>query len=209
MHRVLKDPRVMRIWYNIPLCTISAQKFNGDNFSTQLCDSKSSPKSITNFEGGLFSYSVWQFPGGYWTTIQGPQPPGPAGVGLSILIRTIPREILRGNHSFQLLSRHQVLNIPCKTQLVNTRSNQASCMALTQWGQFILRCGNSVPQFNSQDGQNCIGPIQTIQPGYSPSRISFSAFDIYWPPFITYGLFPQLINILHLLLSLCYFTLLK
>ncbi|MBW0560479.1 hypothetical protein O181_100194 [Austropuccinia psidii MF-1] len=43
--------------------------------------------------------SVWQFPCGYQKTIQGPQPPGPAGVGLSLLIRTILREILRGSQS--------------------------------------------------------------------------------------------------------------
>ncbi|MBW0593639.1 hypothetical protein O181_133354 [Austropuccinia psidii MF-1] len=48
----------------------------------------------------LSAISVWQFPGGYQKTIQGPQPPGPAGVGLSFLIRIILRVILRGyiNH---------------------------------------------------------------------------------------------------------------
>ncbi|MBW0513494.1 hypothetical protein O181_053209 [Austropuccinia psidii MF-1] len=37
-------------------------------------------------------------------------------------------------------------------------------MFLVQLGQFIFHCGNSITQFNSQDGQNCIGPIKTIQP---------------------------------------------
>ncbi|MBW0491257.1 hypothetical protein O181_030972 [Austropuccinia psidii MF-1] len=37
-------------------------------------------------------------------------------------------------------------------------------MSLAQLGQFIFHCGNSITQFNSQDGQDCIGPIQTIQP---------------------------------------------
>ncbi|MBW0485644.1 hypothetical protein O181_025359 [Austropuccinia psidii MF-1] len=91
MHPVLKDPGVVHIWYNIPLCTIFAQKSNGEIFRTKLSDSKSSPKSITIFKGGLFSYSVWRFPGGYQKTIQGPQPPGPAGVGLSILIQDYSR----------------------------------------------------------------------------------------------------------------------
>ncbi|MBW0480513.1 hypothetical protein O181_020228 [Austropuccinia psidii MF-1] len=103
MHPVLKEPGVVHIWYNIPLCTIFFQQSNGDNFRTQLSDSKSSLKSITNFKGRPFSHSVWQFPGSYQKTIQGPQPPGPAGVGLSIIIRTILREILRGNQSFQSL----------------------------------------------------------------------------------------------------------
>ncbi|MBW0482224.1 hypothetical protein O181_021939 [Austropuccinia psidii MF-1] len=106
--------------------------------------SKSSPQSITNFEGGCFSYSVWQCRGGYQKTIQGPQPPGPAEAWLSIPIGTILREILRGNQSFQLFSRHQVFSIPWTTQLVHTRSNQASCMALVHLGQFIFHCGNSV-----------------------------------------------------------------
>ncbi|MBW0498474.1 hypothetical protein O181_038189 [Austropuccinia psidii MF-1] len=61
------------------------------------------PKAITIFEGGLLSYSVWQFPGGYQKTIQGPQPPGPARVGLSILTRTILRVILRVNKSYLLI----------------------------------------------------------------------------------------------------------
>ncbi|MBW0490421.1 hypothetical protein O181_030136 [Austropuccinia psidii MF-1] len=78
---VLKVPGVMYIWYNIPLCTIFAQQSNGDVFRTKLHYSKSSPQSITNFKGGFFSYSVWKFPGGYQKTIQGPQPPGTAGVG--------------------------------------------------------------------------------------------------------------------------------
>ncbi|MBW0564275.1 hypothetical protein O181_103990 [Austropuccinia psidii MF-1] len=78
-----QGPGVVHIWYNIPLCTIFAQKSNGETFRTQLCDLKSSPKSITNFEEGPFSYSVWKFPGGYQKTIQGPQIPSPAEVGLS------------------------------------------------------------------------------------------------------------------------------
>ncbi|MBW0500824.1 hypothetical protein O181_040539 [Austropuccinia psidii MF-1] len=101
MHPVLEEPGVVHIWYNIPLCTIFCQQSNGDIFRTQLSDSKSSPKSITNFKGGPFSHSVWQFPGSYQKTIQVPQPSGPAGVGLSILIRTILRAILRGNKSFK------------------------------------------------------------------------------------------------------------
>ncbi|MBW0580386.1 hypothetical protein O181_120101, partial [Austropuccinia psidii MF-1] len=36
MHPVLKDPGVVHIWYNIPLCTIFAQQSNGDIFRTQL-----------------------------------------------------------------------------------------------------------------------------------------------------------------------------
>ncbi|MBW0510033.1 hypothetical protein O181_049748 [Austropuccinia psidii MF-1] len=69
MHPILKDPGVVHIWYNIPLCTIFAQKSNGDIFKTQLCDYNPSFQSTTNFEGGYFSYSVWQFPGSYQKAI--------------------------------------------------------------------------------------------------------------------------------------------
>ncbi|MBW0580315.1 hypothetical protein O181_120030 [Austropuccinia psidii MF-1] len=57
--------------------------FSGPNyaFSTQV------PKSITHFEGSL------SILGRYQKTIQGPQPPGPAGVRLYFLSRIIPRVI--------------------------------------------------------------------------------------------------------------------
>ncbi|MBW0511227.1 hypothetical protein O181_050942 [Austropuccinia psidii MF-1] len=65
MDPILKVPQVLHIGYNIPLWTIISQQSNGDIFRTKLSDPKSIPKLITNFEGGLFSYSVWQLPGGY------------------------------------------------------------------------------------------------------------------------------------------------
>ncbi|MBW0477622.1 hypothetical protein O181_017337 [Austropuccinia psidii MF-1] len=40
MHPVLKDPGVVHIWYNIPLCTIFTQQSNGDSLRTKLRDSK-------------------------------------------------------------------------------------------------------------------------------------------------------------------------
>ncbi|MBW0565280.1 hypothetical protein O181_104995 [Austropuccinia psidii MF-1] len=170
MNPILKDPGVVHIWYNIPLCTICSQKSNGDVFKTKLHDSRTSPQFITDFKEGFFSYSVWQLPGGYQKTIRGPQLPGPAGVGFSILIRTVRREILRVYQLFKSLARHQVLSTPWTPSLVHTGSNQASCMALAHLGQFIFQCRNEVTQFKSQDGKNFIGPIKTIQLGDSPSR---------------------------------------
>ncbi|MBW0475581.1 hypothetical protein O181_015296 [Austropuccinia psidii MF-1] len=184
MHSIPKDPVVVHIWYNIPLFTIFSQKSNGYIFRNKLPVSKSSTQSITNLKEDVFSYSVWQFPGSYQKTIQAPQPLGPAGVGLSILIRTTLRSIIRGYQSFESLPRHQVVTIPWTTQLVHIGNNQASCMALAHLGQFIFHFGNSVTQLNYQDGQSYIGTIQTIQPDDSPSGISLSAFHIYWPPFI-------------------------
>ncbi|MBW0584479.1 hypothetical protein O181_124194 [Austropuccinia psidii MF-1] len=103
--------------------------------------------------------------------------------------RIISRAILRGYSSFNQLSRQQALNTPWTTQLIHTGNNQSTCTSLAQLGQFILHCGDSITRFNFQDGQNCIGPIQTIQPDDSPFRISLSVFHIYRPPFITWGLF--------------------
>ncbi|MBW0583104.1 hypothetical protein O181_122819 [Austropuccinia psidii MF-1] len=202
MHTILKDPVVVHIWYNIPLCTIFSQQSNGDTFLTILNDSKLSTQSITTLKEDVFSYSVWQFPGGYQKTIQVPHPPRPAGVGLSFPIRTILREILRGNQSLQSFSRYHIFSIPWTTQLVHGVVIKHHVWPWPNWA-------NSVPQFSSQDGQDCIGPIEKIRLGDSPSRISLSAFHIYWPPFITWRLFPQLINILELFLSLFSFTLLK
>ncbi|MBW0480735.1 hypothetical protein O181_020450 [Austropuccinia psidii MF-1] len=44
MDLVPKDPGVVHIWYNIPLCTIFAQKCNGDVFRIQICHFNSSPQ---------------------------------------------------------------------------------------------------------------------------------------------------------------------
>ncbi|MBW0497479.1 hypothetical protein O181_037194 [Austropuccinia psidii MF-1] len=65
----IKDPGVVHIWYNIPLCTIFPQQSNFDVFRTKLHDSKSSQQSITNSKGRFFNYSVWQLPGGYHNII--------------------------------------------------------------------------------------------------------------------------------------------
>ncbi|MBW0556080.1 hypothetical protein O181_095795 [Austropuccinia psidii MF-1] len=46
----LWEPAVVHIWYYIPLCTISPQKFNGDGFRTPLCHLKSSPQANNSFQ---------------------------------------------------------------------------------------------------------------------------------------------------------------
>ncbi|MBW0492843.1 hypothetical protein O181_032558 [Austropuccinia psidii MF-1] len=47
MHPVLQVEGVVHIWYYIPLCTICAQKFNGDVFRTKFHDSKSRSQNPT------------------------------------------------------------------------------------------------------------------------------------------------------------------
>ncbi|MBW0544220.1 hypothetical protein O181_083935 [Austropuccinia psidii MF-1] len=47
MHPVLKVAGVAHIWYYIPLCTIFAQKVNGDVFRTKFHNSKSRSQNPT------------------------------------------------------------------------------------------------------------------------------------------------------------------
>ncbi|MBW0484267.1 hypothetical protein O181_023982 [Austropuccinia psidii MF-1] len=82
---------------------LNALRTHGSTSGAYMVIPNKVPSPSPIFKGGLFSYSVWKFPGGYQKTIQGPQPPGPAGVGLSILTRTIPRAILRGNQSYSII----------------------------------------------------------------------------------------------------------
>ncbi|MBW0543266.1 hypothetical protein O181_082981 [Austropuccinia psidii MF-1] len=136
-----QGPGVVHIWYNIPLCTIFPQQSSGDTFRTQL---------------------FWKFPGGYQKTLQGPQPPGPADVGLSFSHQDHSKGNSQSLSIFSIIVKASSIQHSWTSQLVHTGSNQASCMALAQSGQFIFHCGNPVTQINSQDGQNFIGPIQTI-----------------------------------------------
>ncbi|MBW0507733.1 hypothetical protein O181_047448 [Austropuccinia psidii MF-1] len=176
MHPVLKDAGLVHIWYYIPLCTIFAQQSNGDFFRTQFHDSKErsqNPSPILKEDSSSHqSGNPWWLSEDHFRT---PTTwPCRSWVGNSS--RIIPRAILRGYSSFNQFSRQQVLNTPWTTQLIHTGSNQSTCRSLAQLGQFILHCGDSITQFNFQDGQNCIGPIQTIQPDDSPSRISSQFF---------------------------------
>ncbi|MBW0506169.1 hypothetical protein O181_045884 [Austropuccinia psidii MF-1] len=59
--------------------------------------------------------------------------------------RIIPRAILKGYTSFSIICQGiKHFNTPWTPQLVYTGGNQSTCMYLTQLGQFILHCGNSV-----------------------------------------------------------------
>ncbi|MBW0522935.1 hypothetical protein O181_062650 [Austropuccinia psidii MF-1] len=137
------------------------------------------PKSHYPFKSRTLQFISLAIHGCCQKTIPGPQPPGPAEVGLAILsglFQGPSSEII--HHSIRCKGR-KYFKTPWTTQLVHTGSNQSTCMSLEQLGQIIFHCGNSITQFNSQDGQNFIYPIQRIQPYDSPSRISLSVFHIY------------------------------
>ncbi|MBW0497053.1 hypothetical protein O181_036768 [Austropuccinia psidii MF-1] len=111
MRPVLKVAGVVHIWYYIPLCTIFAQKFNGDIFRTQLHLSKSrSQNTMTILKEDFLTHQL-AIDGGNQKTIQGSQSPGPAGVGLAISFMIIPRAILRGYTFFQSVVKASSISI--------------------------------------------------------------------------------------------------
>ncbi|MBW0478984.1 hypothetical protein O181_018699 [Austropuccinia psidii MF-1] len=87
MHPVLKVAGVVHIWYYIPLYTIFAQQFHGDVFRTKYNNSKSRSRNPTP----ISKVDLSTHQSGNQKIIQGSQPPGPAGVGLAISFRIIPR----------------------------------------------------------------------------------------------------------------------
>ncbi|MBW0579975.1 hypothetical protein O181_119690 [Austropuccinia psidii MF-1] len=106
MHPVLKVAGVVHIWYYIPFCTIFAQQFNVDAFRTKFHNSNSRSQNLTPIskEDSVTHQS------GNQKTIQGSQSPGPAGVGLAISFRIIPRAFSEVIQSFNQCSRHQVFH---------------------------------------------------------------------------------------------------
>ncbi|MBW0564266.1 hypothetical protein O181_103981 [Austropuccinia psidii MF-1] len=72
--------------------------------------------------------------GGYQKIISGPQPPGPAGVGLAILPGLFQGPFSEVIYHSISCKGSKYFNTPWTTQLVHTGSNQASCMALAQLG---------------------------------------------------------------------------
>ncbi|MBW0533135.1 hypothetical protein O181_072850 [Austropuccinia psidii MF-1] len=111
MHPLLKVAGVVPIWYYIPLCTIFAQKFNGDIFRTQLHHSRarsqnptpiSKEDSLTHQSGNLWRQSedhsriptTW---------------PCRSWVGNSL--RIIPRAILRVYKLFQSVFKESSISI--------------------------------------------------------------------------------------------------
>ncbi|MBW0557339.1 hypothetical protein O181_097054 [Austropuccinia psidii MF-1] len=75
--------------------------------------------------------------GGYQKNIQGPQPPGPAGIGLAVQFRIIQTGHSQRYYIIPISSQgSKYFSTPCTIQLVHTGNTQVSCMALAQLGQF-------------------------------------------------------------------------
>ncbi|MBW0537188.1 hypothetical protein O181_076903 [Austropuccinia psidii MF-1] len=108
MHPILKVAGLVHIWYYIPLCTIFAQKLNGDAFRTKFYDSKSrsqTPMPILKEDSSAHqSGNPWRLSEDYSRT----PTTWPCRSCVGTYFRIIPRAILRGYSSFNQLSRQQV-----------------------------------------------------------------------------------------------------
>ncbi|MBW0494649.1 hypothetical protein O181_034364 [Austropuccinia psidii MF-1] len=131
MHPVLKVAGVVHIWYYIPLCTISAQKPNGEVFRTQLHDSKSRSQNsspISKEDSSAHqSGNPWQ--------LSEDHPRTPTTLfcrsWVGNYFRIIPRAILRGYSSFNQFSRQQVLQYSLDNSIGPYR--QQSIIPLCPW----------------------------------------------------------------------------
>ncbi|MBW0585700.1 hypothetical protein O181_125415 [Austropuccinia psidii MF-1] len=179
MYPILKVAGVVHIWYYIPLCTIFAQKYNGEVFRTKFYDSKSRSQNPTPISKE--DYSAHQFGNPWWLSEDYSRTPTPwpcrsFGWQLS-------QDYSKG-HSQRLFIIQSVFKAASTSILLGQLhwSIQAAinhtCMSFAQLGQLIFHYGKSITQFNSQDGQNYIGPNQTIQlvihlPGLAPQRFTY------------------------------------
>ncbi|MBW0483977.1 hypothetical protein O181_023692 [Austropuccinia psidii MF-1] len=190
MHCVLKVAGVGHIWYYIPLCAIFAQKFNGDIFRTKFHDSKSrsqNPTPIQKADSSTHSSgNPWRLSADYSRT----PTTWPCRSWVGNYFRIIPRPILRAHLSFNKLSRQQVLQYSLDNSIGPYR--QQSIIPVCPWPNRAI--SYSTVGIESHSSILKMGRIVLAQyraAGDSPSRISPSAFHIYWPPFITWGLFPS------------------
>ncbi|MBW0467893.1 hypothetical protein O181_007608 [Austropuccinia psidii MF-1] len=168
MHPVLKDAGVVHIWYYISLYTIFSQQSNGDIFRTQFHNSKS--RSQISSPISKEDSSAHQSGNPWWLTEDHFRTPTtwPCRSWVDHSQRLFIIKSVFKAESTSILLRQ--LNWSIQAAINHT------CMSLAQLGQFIFHCGSSITQFNSQDGQICIDPIQKIQPDYSPSQISPQRF---------------------------------
>ncbi|MBW0538121.1 hypothetical protein O181_077836 [Austropuccinia psidii MF-1] len=134
--------------------------FSGPNYMIP----NQGPKIHTNFGGGLFRSSVWQSMAAIRRPFQ-----DQTHLALQELGWQFFQDYSKG-HSQSLCIIQSVVKAASASILLGQLnwSIQAAinhtCISLAQLGQFIFHCVNSITQFDSQDGQNCIDPIQIAQP---------------------------------------------
>ncbi|MBW0560747.1 hypothetical protein O181_100462 [Austropuccinia psidii MF-1] len=192
MHPVLKVAKVVHIWYYVPSCTIFSQQVNGDVFRTKFHDSKTrsqnstpiSKKDSSAHQSGI----PWQLSEDYsrtpttWSCR--------SCVGISI----------------QDYTQGPFLNVVTSFQSVVKAASTSASLGKLNWSiRVILKYHvwpwtngfNSFPlwQFSPTvqfpRWPELYWPNSDNKASDLPSRISLSAFHIYWPPFSTWGCFPQ------------------
>ncbi|MBW0539733.1 hypothetical protein O181_079448 [Austropuccinia psidii MF-1] len=106
---IMHKPRVVHLWYYIPLCTIFPQKSYCDIFGTKLHPLNSSPQIHHPFQRKTSQPSSLAIHGGYQKTIQGLPPPAEPGGGFYFHYRISQGVIPRFSESFNQFSMHKVL----------------------------------------------------------------------------------------------------
>ncbi|MBW0503085.1 hypothetical protein O181_042800 [Austropuccinia psidii MF-1] len=117
--------------------------------------------------------------GGYQETIQGPQPPGPAGVGLAILSGLFHGPFPEVIHHSISCQGSKYLNTPWTTQLVHTGSNQLYLYAFGPIGPIHIPLWEFNHKVQFSRWSELYWPNSDNTASDSPSRISTSAFHIY------------------------------
>ncbi|MBW0552446.1 hypothetical protein O181_092161 [Austropuccinia psidii MF-1] len=136
------------------------------------------PKIQCPFQTRTFQLISLEIHGGNQKIIQGPQPPDSAGVGCQGI---------------------KYFNTPWKTQLVHKGDNSINLYVFGPIGPIQSSTVGLQSQSSISRWAELYWPISDNTASDPPSRISLSVFHIYWPPFSTWGLFPQNQSLLFLL----------
>ncbi|MBW0497692.1 hypothetical protein O181_037407 [Austropuccinia psidii MF-1] len=186
-----------------------AQKSNGDILRTKFHDKElrsQSPTPISKEDSSAHhTGNPWQLSEDYSRTPTA----WPCRSWVGNYSRIIPRAVLRVYSSLNQLSRKKVLQYSLDNSIGPYRSNQLYLYVLGPIGPIHIPLWefNHTVQFSRCP--ELYWPNSDKTAGDSPSSISPSNFHIYWPPFITWGLFSSINQYIGFIFILIFFTLLK
>ncbi|MBW0540017.1 hypothetical protein O181_079732 [Austropuccinia psidii MF-1] len=149
MHPILKVAGVVHIWYYIPLCTIFAQKFNGDVLRTKFHNSNSRSQDPTPI---LKQDSLTHQSGNPWRQSEDHSripTTWPCRSWVGNFIQDYSKGILRGYSVFQSVVKASSISI-LLGQLnwsIQASIHRPVC-AWPNCANSFLHCGNSVKQIN-------------------------------------------------------------
>ena len=164
-------------------------------------DPNQGPKIQSPFRRRIFQLISLAIHGSNQKTIQGSQSPGAAGVGLAIHSWLFQGPFSEYINYFNQFLRHQVFQYSLDNSIGPYRWQSINLYVLGPIGPIHIPLWEFSHTAQISRWPDLYWPNSDNTAGDSPSRISLSTFHIYWPPFSTWGLFPQLINILDLFLS--------